>query len=525
MHQLKSTKILWLLKNERFGKIYLGILLILVLIPVVMGIILFREKRIDQQFRNYGFGDITHYIGQLRRETLRLHILILKIPNQVTEEDLSQQLALLESRVNIMQNDVILSFLDPTLLNSIDEFERQWQLIRQNSQKIITKNITSADLKKLEESLTKMDLIVNTIARENDLYIQFRQERLMHSREVFLFVLIAFYGVFLVILVAFLNYSINSTLAQQKTLLSLNISQQRYRKIVETAEEGIWILNNDKNIVFLNSKLLSSLKESMENIIGSSAYLLCDSEATKKNLEQHFNEVDRHQSAHIDICVINHENTPLWFYINSTLIDLNNEGDQHILSMLTDITKRKQIEEELTKANERLTHQANFDELTQIANRRYFNLYAMKIWRQALQSQREFSLALIDIDYFKKYNDHYGHLQGDICLFQIAQVISASAQREHDLAARYGGEEFVLLLPDTSQLEAIKIVENLQSHITALGIEHRMSLVGEMVTLSIGVVTGIPRGEISIEDALRIADEALYDAKEHGRNQYRIQRF
>jgi diguanylate cyclase (GGDEF)-like protein/PAS domain S-box-containing protein len=305
----------------------------------------------------------------------------------------------------------------------------------------------------------------------------------------------------------------------------LNISQQRYRKIVETAEEGIWIVNSDKDIVFLNSKLISSLKYPIEAIMGSSAYLLCHSTSTKESLEKHFYEVEKYQSAHIDICMKNQDNDTLWFYINSTLIDLNNEGDQHILSMLTDITQRKQIEEELTKVNERLTHQANFDELTQIANRRYFNLYAMKMWRQALSHQTEFSLALIDIDFFKRYNDHYGHLQGDICLFQVAQVISSSAQREHDLAARYGGEEFVLLFPNTTQLEAIKIIEDLQSNVATLGIEHRMSLMSEIVTLSIGLVTGIPCENILLEDVLRIADESLYIAKKHGRNQYRIAKF
>lgn len=158
------------------------------------------------------------------------------------------------------------------------------------------------------------------------------------------------------------------------------------------------------------------------------------------------------------------------------------------------------------------------DHLTGIPNRRLFNERLNAAWGQACRSGNPLSLLMIDVDYFKKYNDHYGHLKGDQCLGEVAKGLLSAINRPYDLLARFGGEEFAALLPDTDEAGAIKIARRMHSSITELGIEHCASDVSEKVSVSIGVATCLPVPEASVDQHLDFADRQLYRAKTEGRN-------
>jgi diguanylate cyclase (GGDEF)-like protein len=159
------------------------------------------------------------------------------------------------------------------------------------------------------------------------------------------------------------------------------------------------------------------------------------------------------------------------------------------------------------------------DGLTGLANRRRFDQFLDQEWRRSLRSRSPLSLILMDIDYFKAYNDAAGHLAGDDCLRRIAQTLAASAQRRGDLIARYGGEEFVCVLPDTDAAGALAISEQIQSLIADLALPHPRSEIAPLVTLSLGTTTQHAVLGKDFTSLIQAADLAMYRAKEQGRNQ------
>ena len=174
-------------------------------------------------------------------------------------------------------------------------------------------------------------------------------------------------------------------------------------------------------------------------------------------------------------------------------------------------------EEDLRLAHRDLELIAKTDSLTGLPNRRCFDITLAQEWSRACRTGNSVALILIDIDWFKQYNDYYGHVLGDECLKQIAQLIGKNINRPADLAARYGGEEFVILLPETNLAGAVNIAEEVRSAIEAADIEHRGSSVG-IVTISAGVASNHQDGVIEPADLLEKADSLLYSAKKMGRN-------
>lgn len=162
------------------------------------------------------------------------------------------------------------------------------------------------------------------------------------------------------------------------------------------------------------------------------------------------------------------------------------------------------------------------DQLTQIANRRRFDDTMTLEIKKAKRTGTILSVLLLDIDHFKFYNDTYGHLEGDTCLKKVATALSATLKRPKDLAARWGGEEFVCLLPNTNTKGAQNVAEALREAVQNLSIPHESSPVNEVVTVSVGVVSSNPMDENSFDNLLRQADEALYQAKETGRNRISV---
>ncbi|MGB3768237.1 MAG: diguanylate cyclase [Phormidesmis sp.] len=183
------------------------------------------------------------------------------------------------------------------------------------------------------------------------------------------------------------------------------------------------------------------------------------------------------------------------------------------------IRRQEEIQASLTEENHYLQQLAFVDGLTQVANRRSFNQAIAQLHREAYQSQQPVSLLLCDIDYFKQYNDTYGHPAGDRCLYSVAQAIVRGAHRQRDYVARYGGEEFAVLLPSTDLAGAQQVAQSVQQEIARERILHRTSLVQPQVSLSIGVCTLVPDSpQASHQVLVHGADKALYTAKSRGRN-------
>ena len=175
---------------------------------------------------------------------------------------------------------------------------------------------------------------------------------------------------------------------------------------------------------------------------------------------------------------------------------------------------------QLETANQTLKRLSNLDGLTQIANRRRLNEYLAESWGCALDQQRPISFIITDIDYFKLYNDTYGHQAGDDCLYQVAQAIQSVVREGSDLAARYGGEEFAVVLPRANTTTALQIALAIRHSIDKLAIPHKNSPVHQYITLSLGVSSVIPEVGTGIRACAMVmaADKALYQAKAQGRN-------
>ncbi len=210
---------------------------------------------------------------------------------------------------------------------------------------------------------------------------------------------------------------------------------------------------------------------------------------------------------------------------NLILIHLVYSIGVHVTAYSAYLTNRQRIKNELSqnKMNEKLQLIASRDALTNLSNRRGFDNYFKSEWERNRRSASVLSLLVIDVDYFKQYNDTYGHAAGDDCLIRIANGVNKCLKRPADRAARYGGEEFTVLLPDTPMQGALEVAERILHVVRSLNIEHKSSSVSKVITVSIGLAT-IDPGEAETHDILfEMADHAMYTAKTNGRNQ--ISRF
>ena len=183
-----------------------------------------------------------------------------------------------------------------------------------------------------------------------------------------------------------------------------------------------------------------------------------------------------------------------------------------------EVNQCNRIEKDLYLANQQLKKLVVTDGLTKVANRLRFDRYLSQEWKRLTRDKTPLGLILCDVDYFKLYNDRYGHQAGDDCLARVAQAISRAVQRPADLVARYGGEEFAVILPNIDSAGTICVAHKIKVSVGSLAIGHELSTVSDYVTLSQGVTNIVPSHEIAAENLITVADLALYDAKKQGRN-------
>ena len=205
------------------------------------------------------------------------------------------------------------------------------------------------------------------------------------------------------------------------------------------------------------------------------------------------------------------------------LLDTTTEHADLVESQLhSEICDRQKAQAALSLANRELEKLSVLDSLTQVANRRRFDNYLIQEWQKLKQEQAPISLILCDIDYFKLYNDTYGHPIGDYCLQQVALAIECVIESTPGLVARYGGEEFGIVLPHIDSDSAFNIAQKIAVSVEKLHISHQKSLVSQYVTISLGVHSLIPSAESTPELLIALADKSLYQAKEEGRNCARL---
>jgi diguanylate cyclase (GGDEF)-like protein len=200
--------------------------------------------------------------------------------------------------------------------------------------------------------------------------------------------------------------------------------------------------------------------------------------------------------------------------------------EQLVIELQEEVSLRQAAEKKLISEKEKaesiaedMFQLSTTDGLTGIENRRMFDGSIQSEWSRAIRYKKPLSLILCDIDFFKRYNDHYGHQEGDICLQNIAKVLREHARRGGDIAARYGGEEFAVIMPDTDEDNAEKLAIQMHDAISELKIPHEASQISDIVTASFGVASTIPTREQTYNRLIKYADISLYKAKTMGRDQ------
>ena len=197
-----------------------------------------------------------------------------------------------------------------------------------------------------------------------------------------------------------------------------------------------------------------------------------------------------------------------------------------IASMMADqlaiAIQQSHLYQQIQDTNKDLKRLAIIDGLTQVANRRYFNEQLAQEWQRMMRANQPLSFIMCDVDYFKPYNDTYGHQAGDSCLQLIAATLQQVVKRPGDLIARYGGEEFAIILPETDLEGAVQVAESIRRATEELRVPHQTSPVGDYVTISLGVTSRVPKSNFSVDKLIQLADQALYLAKSAGRNCYRV---
>jgi diguanylate cyclase (GGDEF)-like protein/PAS domain S-box-containing protein len=314
------------------------------------------------------------------------------------------------------------------------------------------------------------------------------------------------------------GYAPNSS--QEKRLKAIKhfdtflFSEKKNKLLIQNALDGI--------ITIDGKGVIQSFNPAAEKIFGYSA-----GEVIGKNISQLMPEPDKSQhdgylekyfkTGKANIIGMSREVQGLKKDGSSFFLELNVnemiwEGKSEFVGIVRDITQRKLMEEKLLKLSV-------LDGLTEIGNRRLFDETLNSEWKRAMRDQHSLSLIMLDIDFFKLYNDSYGHQGGDTCLKQVATALDQCVQRPADLVARYGGEEFAVVLPETTLVGACNLAEAIRSSIEDLKIEHNKSVVGSYVTVSAGVSALTPKRGALCEQLISNADKALYQAKENGRNQ------
>lgn len=317
--------------------------------------------------------------------------------------------------------------------------------------------------------------------------------------------------------------------------LAQRLRTEFFEKTLDSLRSYVAVLNEDGTIISVNTSWteFAATKGQAEQFCGTGVnYLQSCEEATGEGsaeanaIAAGIRDVVARRKEYFYLEYPSHLPFELrWFSVRITRFEFDSAS--FIVVTQDNITQRiwseliiQQANCRLEQANRRLELQAATDGLTGIANRRSFESTLEREWKRHNRTQTPLSLAMLDVDCFKQYNDHYGHLAGDDCLKAVTQAVQLTLARPDDLLARYGGEEFAIILPSTDAAGAATVFKNILRSVRSLAISHPTSKVCRgIVTVSIGCATEIPSEFETPSDLLHRADQALYEAKAHGRDQ------
>jgi diguanylate cyclase (GGDEF)-like protein/PAS domain S-box-containing protein len=301
--------------------------------------------------------------------------------------------------------------------------------------------------------------------------------------------------------------------------IQLKRSEQLYRHIAENSTDFISLHTLDGKYTYVSPNYSYLLGYSINELVGKSPYdFIHDSDIKKgKILNDNTNTIGEIKTVTYRFRCKNGK----YIWIESkykNILSVDKVSDE-IICVSRDVTKNKQKLIELEEEKKSLKKTVYTDSLTGVFNRRYFNRQFKMAYQKYLQDHISFSLLVIDIDYFKQYNDTYGHGKGDECLIKVADTL-ARGVRKNDVVCRIGGEEFGVILSNANKEEAISLAEKLCKEVQRINIPHSSSDVSDWVTVSIGVSTAIPTGSaVDQKKLFLLADQALYKSKGRGRNQ------
>ncbi len=329
-----------------------------------------------------------------------------------------------------------------------------------------------------------------------------------------------------------LKQACENLIAEQKALevaiaefgnkqLRAEIEALELEQIFSSVSDAMWAINEDGIVIRANEAMFTLLGKPSSEVVGESCsrllhYGRCHTDACP--LEVCTVKVRKEYDIQLPSADGSYDH-----YIISVAPLTTIVGTSAIISQFKNITKRKQAEQQLEELNRTLSEMARIDGLTGIANRRYFDEIFDKEWKRLAREQNQhFSLILADIDFFKRYNDNYGHQLGDDCLILVSKALKGVILRPSDMAARYGGEEFALLLPGIDLAGAGTVGERARRAIVDLQICHEYSDVAAHITVSLGGAMMSPAHDNAPADLIALADQALYRAKQTGRNKLNL---
>ncbi len=356
-----------------------------------------------------------------------------------------------------------------------------------------------------------------------------------------------------------LNQRLARDVAQQKLLFKIsdNIRQSLNLKLIlQTATQEIqsflncdlvWVARLGDDDISLESMSMTSEVEIQPPKILPSNYFLPDTEEYEFYLQGHIRVVENShnfelieplsslnpQARLITPILVNSAqlkdsnptNNSLWGWLIADQYRSSRQWQTEEIQLLQQLTTQLAIGIKQGLLYKRLSELALVDSLTQVFNRRYFDLQLNLEWRRLRRIPSPLSLILCDVDCFKIYNDTYGHQKGDQCLQQIAKAISTVVKRSGDIIARYGGEEFAIILPHTPKSGAIKVAEDIRVAVQKLNIPHISSSVNPVVTISVGVASTVPNTQDNLYWLVEAADLALYESKKQGRNNIAVYQY
>lgn len=300
------------------------------------------------------------------------------------------------------------------------------------------------------------------------------------------------------------------------------IKDQKRKKfvtsLVENMGEGVYSVNSHGKCTWVNKKALQMLGYSKKEILDELHGLFHHHKITGEEYNEEECPVIRTihdgQSRESEEYFIKKDGT--FFPVALTVSPTEDGG---VIAVFKDISSLKKIEDELKEKNVMLEKLSKLDSLTQIPNRRYFDEHFALKCKETKRENQSLIIMMIDIDFFKQYNDHYGHVMGDEALFKVATTLQNRLKRPSDMIARYGGEEFVIILKDMDRSHTMRFANSLISEIEKLHITHEFSYISQYVTISLGIAYKRSHEQTQQEILLKKADEALYKAKGQGRKQ------